>query len=48
VIIPLIQFGSVRDDHFRGSRGQGDNLEDILAKKATKKEVRNGVLFNIA
>jgi hypothetical protein len=44
----LIQSERLREDRFRESRGPGDNLQDILAKKATEKEVRKGVIFYIA
>ena len=37
VIIPLIQSKRLRKDHFKESRGQWDNLQDILAKKKLKK-----------
>ena len=37
VKIPLIQSGKLRADHFNESKGYGESLQEILAKKQLKK-----------
>ena len=48
--MPLIYSGRLRAYHFNESRGHGESLQVILAKKKKKseKEVRKGIFFYIA